>query len=434
MKTLAALLLALVASCTAPRATQYIDAAEEAGAWLASVGRDTSAGRTWPVDPAAPAGITHDLYHGTPGVVLFFLALHGATQDLDWLSEARAGADELLATLPDSLAVPEQAGLYTGVAGVGFVLGEMYRATDDPKYRAGAARCRELVTGGAHPAGAGVEWGPVTDVISGTAGIGLYLLHAAATLDDDGARDLAAAAGRRLLELGWPAVGGTSWPMSPDYPRDMPNFSHGTAGVAYFLAALFDATEELPFLDAALAGASHLVAITNADGLVYHHAPDGEDLFYLGWCHGPPGTARLYEKLFALTADEKWRTAATRAADALVASGLPHARPEGYWNTVGQCCGAAGVGEFLLGLGERTGSSEYRTVARHLGEDILARATVDEKGRRSWLQSEHRVRSELLQAQTGYMQGAAGVGLFLLRLDAERRGRVAPPAVPGAEL
>ena len=32
-------------------------------------------------------------------------------------------------------------------------------------------------------------------------------------------------------------------------------------------------------------------------------------------------------------------------------------------------------------------------------------------------------RPDFLQAQTGYMQGAAGVGLWLLQLDAAQRGR-----------
>jgi hypothetical protein len=34
----------------------------------------------------------------------------------------------------------------------------------------------------------------------------------------------------------------------------------------------------------------------------------------------------------------------------------------------------------------------------------------------SWVQAEHRTRPDLLFAQTGYMQGAAGIGTFFLRL------------------
>jgi hypothetical protein len=53
---------------------------------------------------------------------------------------------------------------------------------------------------------------------------------------------------------------------------------------------------------------------------------------------------------------------------------------------------------------------------------IHGNATRDGKGLR-WVQAEHRVRPELLVAQTGYMQGAAGIGMWLLRLDAAGRGR-----------
>ena len=53
---------------------------------------------------------------------------------------------------------------------------------------------------------------------------------------------------------------------------------------------------------------------------------------------------------------------------------------------------------------------------------VPSRATRDDRGLR-WIQAEHRVRPELLVAQTGYMQGAAGVGMWLLRLDATQRGR-----------
>ena len=65
-------------------------------------------------------------------------------------------------------------------------------------------------------------------------------------------------------------------------------------------------------------------------------------------------------------------------------------------------------------------------LALALGRDLLARAERVQGGLR-WVQAEHRVRPELLQAQTGYMQGAAGVGLFLLRLDGQQMGR--PPAL-----
>jgi len=57
-------------------------------------------------------------------------------------------------------------------------------------------------------------------------------------MDDTASRDLAVKAGLRLIELGVPENGGLKWRMEPEGPRLMPNFSHGTAGVAYYLATL----------------------------------------------------------------------------------------------------------------------------------------------------------------------------------------------------
>src|SRR5207253_5943577 len=128
---------------------------------------------------------------------------------------------------------------------------------------------------------------------------------------------------------------------------------HGTAGNAYFLASLYLETKDRAFLEAALAGASYLKAVAKTQGdvcLVFHHEPEGEDLFYLGWCHGPTGTARLFYRLYQATGDREWLDWVKRSARAILASGIPEKRPPGFWNNVSQCCGSAGVAEFFLDL------------------------------------------------------------------------------------
>ena len=50
--------------------------------------------------------------------------------------------------------------------------------------------------------GQGVEWNESTDIISGSAGIGLALLHFDRVLELPHAREAAVRAGARLLELG----------------------------------------------------------------------------------------------------------------------------------------------------------------------------------------------------------------------------------------
>jgi len=52
---------------------------------------------------------------------------------------------------------------------------------------------------------------------------------------------------------------------------------------------------------------------------------------------------------------------------------------------------------------------------------IVAKSELTD-GRRRWLHAEHRDRPDFLQAQTGYMQGAAGMASFLLNLGATEEG------------
>jgi lantibiotic modifying enzyme len=416
----AALVLALWSTTPAAGAgDDYQRTAREAAKWI----RSTAVGdaKVWPTNTADAKSVNTSLYNGVSGTVLFFLELSHATGDRSYLDDARRGADYLVGALEKE----KGTGLYEGVAGIGFALTETYKATGEEKYRAAARRAVEILGRRAKEAGKGVEWNEVTDVISGGAGTGLFLLYAARELKDGGARALAERAGDRLVELSRPAPGGLKWAVSPRFPRLMPNFSHGTAGVCYFLATLHGETRKKEYLDAALAGARYLQGVAKTDGggcLIFHDEPGGEDLYYLGWCHGPAGTARLFYRLYRVTGERVWLDWTEKCARGVLQSGIPEKRTPGFWNNVGPCCGSAGVAEFFLGLHEVTREQRYLAFSRELTRDVLRRATADEKGVR-WVQAEHRVKPDLLQAQTGYMQGAAGVGMWLLRLDRFERGK-----------
>lgn len=419
----------------------WLDDAERAERWIARSAVRDARGTTWPADPNDAASVQDNLYSGSPGVVLFYLELHAATGKAAYLQQARAGADYLAATLPAEPAALREggtAGLYTGVAGVAYTLAMVARATGNPRPAAAAQRAFALLRSAAVERGAGVAWNDSSDIISGSAGIALALLWASRALGDAAARDLAVRAGRHLVELGEREQGGLKWAISGAVPRRYPNFSHGTAGAAYTLATLHGETRERPFLDAALAGHAYLAAIattTPNDGLrVFHSEPGGEELFYLSWCHGPAGTARLYHRLAEVTGEAKWRAYVPRLARAIVASGVPEVRPDrsGYWNNVSRCCGNGGVTDFFVDLHRQTGERGHLDYAERVARDTLSRATAEGDGLK-WVQAEHRVRPELLVAQTGLMQGAAGVGLSFLQLDGAlvgRRPRVVLPDSP----
>ena len=414
-----------------------LDVALRAARWIRTSRIETPNGVGWPADPAKPASVATDLYNGMPGVVLFHLELYHATGDRGWLDEARAGASELAVQLP-AIDATGDAGLYTGLAGAAFVLEETHRASGEGKFRDAATRAVGMIQAHAQKRGPGVGWtgeSATNDIISGSAGIGLFLLWANRQLNDSASKATAVAAGRALVELGIPANGGLKWAVAPSVKNLYPNFSHGTAGVSYFLATLYQATGDKAFLDAALQGATYLRAVANTDGAglkVFHHEPGGEDLFYLSWCHGPAGLSRLFYRLADVTHDHHWLDLTRRAAGAIIASGVPEQRTPGFWNNISQCCGNAGVGEYFLWLNRVMPDPSFGDMTERISADTLKRATADGGGLK-WVQAENRIQPDVVIAQTGFMQGAAGVGTLFLHLDAaERLPRERPITWPDA--
>ncbi|HEX9893671.1 MAG TPA: lanthionine synthetase LanC family protein [Gemmatimonadales bacterium] len=393
----------------------WLDAALKAEKWIRRSRQTTGSGIAWPADPLRPDSVSPDLYNGMPGVVLFYLELFKTTGQNHFLHEAELGARQLASRLPQS------AGLYTGLAGTAFVLERTATIGGRSEFTHASLRCTALLLDQATAEGDGVQWNDTTDIIAGSAGIGLTLLMLEPSLGGPRARELAVLAGRRLLELGTPAEGGLTWMMNPTFPRNMPNFSHGTAGVAYFLARLHALTGEAMFLDGAKAGARYLQAIAAPKGagvVIRHHDGDGEQLFYLSWCHGPAGTARLFHQLALV--DPGFRPWVARLARGIPALGVPR-RSDGFWNNISQCCGNAGVVQFALDRARTHRDPGALEFARQVTADLMQRATPDRDGLK-WVQAEHRVQPENLVAQTGFMQGAAGVGTVLLHLDAAERG------------
>ena len=396
----------------------YFDVAKQAAAWLATSAQRGEQGTAWPADPAKPDSVQGNLYTGMPGVVLFYLELHDTTRERSALTEALAGADYLIGTLPADGKVTD-AGLYTGLAGIAYTLEMAHRGSGQGRYRDAALRALGMLKTAAKPAGAGVEWSPSTDIISGSAGIGLFLLWSNSTFGDAESLELARQAGTRLIERGQSERGGMKWLISPEMTRNYPNFSHGAAGVSYFLATLHRATGDRQFLDAAQSGAADLdtLATATAGGgrMVFHSEPGNEQLFYLSWCHGPAGTARLYHRLGQVTGQARYTERVTQLARATVDMKVPERSP-GFWNNISQCCGNTGVSEFFVDLHRLTGEKRHLQYAEVVSKDTIERGTAEGAGMK-WIQAEHRVQPQLLVAQTGLMQGAAGVGLGMLHLD-----------------
>ncbi len=426
--------------------------------WLDTMMFEEDGQIRYAVAAETPEQSSMNLYHGLPGILLFYHKLHEVTGDDRYEEKSRQLA-QVIANYLDKEDGTGDPGLFTGYTGLGWVLLKTYPA----EHRDSILHCIELLSATAQPVEVeasrfdglprtAFRWNEVTDVIGGSAGIGMFLLRC--TNSDDINYDktwwLAHAAAWGLREragrVDLNGDIGLKWMMSPTFPREMPNYSHGTAGICDFLLELHKEAQRrdaLPVPDGELGtvydgqlgdwakyGARYLASLDaahGAQGLLPHHFPDGEELFYLGWCHGPAGTCQLANRLGEMEGQAAWQEYSKLATDELVRAALHASRADGFWNNVGICCGSAGVGSFLVDQSIRYNNDEYLAEAHRIAKDILSRGTVGETedGRPTlcWTQAEHRVRPEFLQTQTGLMQGAAGVGLFLIQLEMIHRDR-----------
>jgi hypothetical protein len=259
-----------------------------------------------------------------------------------------------------------------------------------------------------------------------------------------GAETLAHRAADILLAEGVPTPAGTDWPyvsarfrggVPSDRRRDMPNWSHGLAGIAGALAVAGSELGRSDLVEAARSGAEHLVTLgdTSGDGFVvpaaFPPAPGLEERTYT-WCHGPTGTSLLFTALEHAGVDEvagetpaQWHR---RCLHAVRTSGVPERRHPGFWDNDGRCCGTAGVGDVFLDAWQRLGVDDDLAFAQVLGDALVERAIV-EGDRACWRFTEHRNDDPLLPPGVGWMQGAAGIAAYLLRLARVlREGRTTP--------
>jgi lantibiotic modifying enzyme len=396
----------------------YLATARAAARWIFS----RQSKRHWPSEPVESLEDQLDLYHGIAGTILFFLELAQANGERNHYEAARSGADYIA----NHLEQVTDCGLYCGLAGMAFSLDRIITTGEDSFLRGSLNRAIDRLRATTIQHHPGVSWNEQSDLISGTAGIGLALIQLGARTGRNELLELAKGAGDRLLSVAQESAKGIHWTRSAAGSKEYPNFSHGTAGIGYFLAELYEATNDGRYRLSALAAGHYLQSIVSkvesCEHLIFHDNANGRNLFYLGWCHGPAGTGRFFYRLYQLTNDPGWLTLVRNQATTLMASGIPERQTPGYWNNVSQCCGAAGVGEFFLGLFRATRDRSYLAFAERVAGYLIARAETETNGVK-WTQAERRIEPERLVAQSGLMQGAAGVGLFLVHVDQACRGQ-----------
>ena len=207
--------------------------------------------------------------------------------------------------------------------------------------------------------------------------------------------------------------------------REMPNWSHGLAGIAAALAVAGAELGRPDLVEAARSGAEHLVTLgdTSDGGFVVPHVipdqPDMDEVTYT-WCHGPTGTSLLFTALEH--AGRRPRSPGRRrrsgSAAACTAS-APPASPSGCAPASGTTTAAAAAPPASATSSSTPGSGAAWTTTSSSRRSSATRSSSGpcvDGDRACWRFTEHRNEDPLLPPGVGWMQGTAGIAAYLLRL------------------
>jgi hypothetical protein len=417
------------------------------GPWIpASVPLDDAVRFQTDDDEPPSNGYRDGIHQGIGGLALVLAEVRSTR---DWTGEeaelATAIADRLRAQIPvvtdvsffDGLSATVGALLALDESGTDIAVRRMLDTVDADGWPPGMALSTRAYREGAR----------INDATLGTASALLAGVWAIRR-DVPGAHALTERAADILLAEAEPAATGTNWRMVSQRftltaSEQMPNWSHGLAGIAAGLALAGVELDRPDFVEAARSGAEHLISLgdTSGGGLMVPLAipppdPAKADPISYGWCHGPTGTSLLFLALdragITKISGEPATSWYARGRHSVRTSGLPERLRPGFWDNDGRCCGTAGVGDAFLDAWTRGADEADLAFAVRLGDALVDRA-VEADGRAYWRFVEHRKPEPLLPPGVGWMQGAAGIAAYLFHLARVLDVGRDAPAVPRME-
>jgi hypothetical protein len=208
-------------------------------------------------------------------------------------------------------------------------------------------------------------------------------------------------------------------------PFNLPNFSHGTAGVTYVLATVGSLARDEALLAGAQAGFEYIRSIAEVDDgilrIPYGWGSDAWDgLYEFGWAHGLAGDAVLFQRLQQVGIEPQLASEYEDfVKDTLVSIGLPDAVADPFAEPstpLGQRFGRAGVLVLLSQWSTVEPAASDIVDLRNAFWHHIESAAVRGGGRAHWEVDAPEFMGGGRAAYTGLLHGAAGIGLALLRL------------------
>lgn len=446
-------------------AEDYIAIAEETARWIKTTEKITPFGKRWEQSPDSaedfsdyPMLTEKALYGGSAGIGLFYLRLYQVTGKEEYLLEAKAAAADIIAT-DEGKAFYENAlehkkgtvdklvhvknmpgwkiGYYNGPTGSAYLVLKLYEVTGEKAYRDYVVKAADDLLAAAKKALEGIYWSEQGD-LCGDAGFATYLISVWELTKDVKYLDAAKALGKYIVSKGKNAPkGGKYWNVVDltiiDFPADVfwVNLAHGTAGVGWIFAILYKVSQDEVFLQAAKDAAAYIqgIAVGDEEAVLVPYLDSLErgpstEFYYLSTCHGPAGTALLFEALYAVTKEKEYLDWVKKLSRGIIKAGAPENYSRGYWRSQALCCGTPGLVEHFISVYRLTGEEEFLDYAKRSARTVIGQSHVDDSksdiykaaDSRRWLGNWWRTIPQDVHSYSGLYIGTAGNAWSLLSL------------------
>lgn len=444
----------------------YIKIAEESAKWIKTTEINTDSGKTWIQSPDSdedfsdyPMLTPKALYGGSAGIGLFYLRLYQVTKKSEYLKEAEKAA-EYITTSDEGVAFYERTlndnreadklvhvknmpgwkiGYYNGPTGHAYLHLKLYEITQEEKYKQYAIKVADDLLSVANETDDGIYWSEQND-LCGDGGFITYLISVYNISHNEKYLEAAKKTGNYLLTKSAPAPnGGKYWNVVDltiiDFPKDVfwVNMAHGTSGIGWLFTLLYNATKEEKYLEAAREAARYIegIAVGDDNAVLVPYLDSLErgpstEFYYLSWCHGPAGTAILFDALYRITKEQQYLEWVKKLSRGIIEAGAPESYSRGYWQSQALCCGTPGILEHFVAVYNLTGENEFLQYAKRTAKVIIGQSFVNDENSdiyrqeklRRWYGNWWRTIPQNVHSYTGLYIGTAGNAWSLLSLAA----------------
>jgi lantibiotic modifying enzyme len=319
-------------------------------------------------------------------------------------------------------------GLYMGIGGIAMILLKVYQLFQYEEARKGAEQIIEYYLEHANESETGIFWSDNSPLYL-DGGILLFLVNACEVLQEKRLLAVIKKGTNHIISNGIRHEDGGLEINHIHFPPklDEPNFEFGTAGAGYLFGKVYEITDDETYLEAAKSAAKYIlsIAVPKEKGyLIPYKLNTEQNLFYLGHCHGPGGTSKLFYQLYKVSNDPFYYDQVLELAAGLESLGAPSVQSPGYWNTLCICCGPAGLFPMYAGMYLTDQNDAWKRKVKEIGE-ILSGSKILKSNMLTWELAFDRLEPEILTTPAGYLNGTAGIAATLLQLylfETERYG------------